>query len=229
MVENPLKTPRKRSRHRLRKTNTREKLIAAARGVFSEKGLDLTRIDEITERADVGKGTFYYHFRTKENIIREVIREVMAELVDMIDERCAETTDLRELLDKLIGAHISFFCNRWEDFVLYFQGRTDLTLREGYAGIEPPFVEYLQHVEGLLASVINYRLPGPVLRRLACAVAGFVSGYYSFAVVTSQEEDVDETFSSLRGAMVASLARFVQEAAPRPENVEPRPQEEKEK
>ncbi len=40
-----------------------------ARSVFAEKGIDPATIDDITERADVGKGTFYYHFKNKEEII----------------------------------------------------------------------------------------------------------------------------------------------------------------
>ncbi|KPK48028.1 MAG: hypothetical protein AMK72_07635 [Planctomycetes bacterium SM23_25] len=87
-------------------------------------------------------------------------------------------------------------------------------LQEGYPGIETPFIFYLECIEGFLESVTQYRLPQPVLRRIACAIAGFVSGYYSFAVIAPQDEDIDEVFASLRGAMVASLTRFIQEAVP---------------
>jgi AcrR family transcriptional regulator len=215
MVAEPAKA--KSSRQSQRVNATRQKLLDAARSVFAEKGMDLTRIDEITERADVGKGTFYYHFGSKDQLIRAVIRRMLGELVETIDERCSGIGELRGLLDALIGAHISFFSNRWEDFVLYFQGRSDLTLEQGYAGIETPFVNYLERVEELLASVIKHRLPPTVLRRVACAVAGFVSGYYSFVAIAPEGEDVDATFRSLRGAIVASLARFVQEAGPSPE------------
>jgi AcrR family transcriptional regulator len=207
------KKPRpERSRHTRRLTTTRKKLLSAARAVFAERGLDLASIDEITRRADVGKGTFYYHFHGKSDLVGEVIKDVLDELAGVLRQRCSGATDLKDLLDRLIEAHIQFFCNRWEDFVLYFQGRTDLTLQEGYPGIETPFLEYLECVEGLMAAVLKYRLPQQVLRRIACAVAGFVSGYYSFAVVASKDEDIDEAFGSLRGAIVASLARVIQEA-----------------
>ena len=192
----------------------------AARAVFAYKGLDLTSIDDITERADVGKGTFYYHFSSKERLIKELIKSVMGELVATIDDRCQGSTDLTSLLDTLIGAHIEFFSTRWEDFVLYFQSRADLTLQEGYSGIETPFINYLDRIEALLASVISYHLPKPVLTRLACAVTGLVSGYYSFVVIASKDEDVDEALRSLRGAMVASMARFIMEAAPDREHKE---------
>ena len=208
------KKKRKDSRQQLRTSKTRQKLMDAARAVFAEKGLDLTRIDEITERADMGKGTFYYHFTGKGNLIQELIKGMLGELVAAINEKCIGCSDLTNLLHTLIGVHIEFFSNRWEDFVLYFQGRADLTLQEGYSGIETPFLEYLQCMESLLASVTSYHLPKPMLRRVACAVAGLVSGYYSFAVIASEGEDIDQTFRSLRGAMVASLVRFISEAAP---------------
>jgi AcrR family transcriptional regulator len=214
------KPARARSQRRLKAT--RQKLIKAARAVFAEKGLDLTRIDDITEKADIGKGTFYNYFKSKEQVIRELIKELLQELTAFIEATCSGEHDLTGLLDKLIGAHIQFFSSRWEDFVVYFQGRTDLTLEQGYSGIETPFLDYLTRVESLLASRITYRLPQTVLRRIACAVAGFVSGYYSFAVIASLDEDIDATFVSLRTAMAASMARFIQEASPTPELQEKR-------
>jgi len=209
-----------RSRRERRSLATRQKLLNAARAVFAEKGLDLARIDEITDRADVGKGTFYRYFPSKPQLIRELIKSVLDQLATAVEDACKGIQELPALLDTLISAHIEFFCTRWEDFVLYFQGRTDLTLQEGYSGIETPFLNYLERVEALLASVIKHGLPHPVLRRIACAVAGFVSGYYSFAVIASEDEDIDKTFRSLRGAMVSSLVRFIQEATPNAPNRE---------
>jgi len=187
-------------------------LLKAARSVFAEKGLDLARIDDITERADVGKGTFYYHFGNKEELIKLLIRKVLGELVTVIEERCEGITDLSGLLDGLISAHISFFSNRWEDFVLTFQARNDLALEEGYSGIATPYIKYLERVESLIETALDRDLPQPVLRRITCAVVGFVSGYYSFASIASQDDDIDKTFYSLRGAMVVSLVRFIQTA-----------------
>jgi AcrR family transcriptional regulator len=208
------KVKNKQSRQRGRTNITRQKLLEAARTIFAEKGMDLTRIDEISERADVGKGTFYYHFKGKAQIVRELIKGILGELVATMEEKCKDASDVQSLLNNLIGAHIEFFSKRWEDFVLYFQSRSDLNLLESYSGIETPFIEYLECVEGLLESVIKYKLSQPVLRRIACAITGFVSGYYSFAAIDSRDENIDEVFVSLQGAMVASLERFIKEALP---------------
>jgi AcrR family transcriptional regulator len=207
MAKKPQKTRQQR-----RVSRTRQKLVEAASSLFAEKGLDLTTIDDITERADVGKGTFYYHFKNKEGLIKILINNVLGELREAITRKAEGITDLSELMDTLIGVHIEFFSSRWEDFVLYYQGRADLKLKEGYAVLEEPFLDYLETIESLLGSAIKSRLPKPVCHRVACATAGFVSGYYSFAVITSEDEDVDATFRSLRGALVASLTRFVSEA-----------------
>jgi AcrR family transcriptional regulator len=167
----------KRTRQQRRVSRTRQKLLDAASSLFAEKGLDLTTIDDITERADVGKGTFYYHFKNKEGLIKVLINNVLGELREALNKKAEGITDLAELMDTLISVHIEFFSTRWEDFVLYYQGRADLKLKEGYSVLEEPFLDYLETIENLLDSVIKQRLPKPMSHRIACATAGFVSGY----------------------------------------------------
>jgi len=212
----------KPTRHRRRAKATEKKLLDAARSLFAEQGFNTTSIDDITRRADVGKGTFYYHFNNQQEIVEALVKRVIGELIETIKKRCHGITDLRSLLDALIGAHIEFFSNRWEDFVLFFQGRTDLAIEQSYEGLETPFLDYLKSAEKILAGAIHRPLPESVLRRIACAVVGFVSGYYSFATLASLDDDIDAVFTSLRGAMAASLARFIKEAVPALENEESR-------
>lgn len=215
MVANRRKTKRPRDNRQQRRAGiTRQKLLEAARSVFAEKGLDSATIADITERADVGKGTYYYHFRDKNGVITELIKSVLGELVAAIEMKCSHIGDVSELMDTIIGTHIEFFSNRWEDFMLYFQGRGDIHLEQGYEGIETPFLDYLESMEDLIESVIQGQISRQVLRRIACAAAGFVSGYYSFSVIASEDEDVDKTLRSLRGALVSSLTRFISEALP---------------
>ncbi len=206
--------PREKTEHQLsrqdRRTRaTRRRLLKAARELFAENGMDLTTIDDITQRADLAKGTFYYHFSDKNEVIEELIRQVMDGLVQLMNDRCREAKDLTTLLELIIQAHIDFFRVRWEDFVLYYQGRADLKLKEGYSGLELPFIEYLEAIETLVEGVVMKDLDKPLLRRMGCAVAGFLSGYYSFAAIASEDEDVDANLQSLRGVLVSSLARFI--------------------
>jgi len=197
------------SRQDRRTRATKRRLLRAAKELFAEKGIDLTTIDDITQRADLAKGTFYYHFSDKNEVIAQLIRQVMEGLVHLTEERCRKAVNLTSLLESIIQAHIDYFSTRWEDFVLYYQGRADLKLKEGYSGLEMPFMEYLESIESLVESVVKQDLEKPLLRRMGCAVAGFLSGYYSFAVIASEDEDVDASLQSLRGVLVSSLTRFI--------------------
>ena len=123
--------------------------------LFAEKGLDSVRIDEITDRADLGKGTLHCHFRNRQRITREVIRTVIDGLVTRIKERASLSEGLPDFLEALITAHIEFFANRWGDFVLCFQGRSDLILEVGKAGLDTPYMRYIECVERLLSKVMS--------------------------------------------------------------------------
>ncbi|MFH2036088.1 MAG: TetR/AcrR family transcriptional regulator [Candidatus Zixiibacteriota bacterium] len=203
----------KKSRQQRGFDRTREKILSAAIAVFSEKGLTAP-VDEITRRADVARGSFYYHFKNKDSLIKLLMEEIISELIERMDRECLEKEGLESTLDGIIQAHISFFSDRWQHFVLYYQGRADLTLEDSYDGIEKPFLKYAKSIEKLIDFSVIEPISDGRLRRVANAIAGFVSGYYSFASVASVEQDIDKEFRSLRKAFVASLARFTRDALP---------------
>ncbi len=205
--------PGKPSRQQKRYRVTREKLLTAARSVFTERGLAAS-VDEIAERADVARGTFYYHFQAKERLIRQLVEQILSELTESMNKECSDKKGLESMLDGITQAHIKFFSNRWQDFVLYYQGRADLTLEDSYDGLDKPFVKYARSIEKLIDDSVTEPISDERLRRVASAIAGFVAGYYSFAIIESAGEDIDKEFMSLRKAFVTSLARFAREAIP---------------
>src|ERR1700682_5745951 len=62
----PIQAPGRRQR---RSAEIREKLFRAALKLFGEKGLAETTVEDITNAADVGKGTFFNYFPSKEHIL----------------------------------------------------------------------------------------------------------------------------------------------------------------
>jgi AcrR family transcriptional regulator len=66
VVEKPLRADARRNR---------EKVLAAARRVFSEQGVD-AQMDDVARRADVGVGTVYRHFPTKEALLHALTDEL---------------------------------------------------------------------------------------------------------------------------------------------------------
>src|SRR5690349_8032137 len=66
--------------------HARARLLDAARGVFSERGLDRSKVEDITSRAQLSKGAFYLHFESKEEAFRELLSGVISELEKMVNE-----------------------------------------------------------------------------------------------------------------------------------------------
>jgi len=61
-----------------RRRQTRTRLVRAAAALFARQGVDNTRINEITDGADVGFGSFYNYFKSKEEIVEAVLAETLA-------------------------------------------------------------------------------------------------------------------------------------------------------
>ena len=59
---------------------TREKILAAARDEFMNRGFELAKMEDIAARAGVTKVMLYYHFNTKQNIFREIITMTVDEI-----------------------------------------------------------------------------------------------------------------------------------------------------
>jgi len=63
------------SRHAQRKAETHRRLLNAAREVIAERGYHAVEILDITERANLGKATFYKHFANKEDCARALVQQ----------------------------------------------------------------------------------------------------------------------------------------------------------
>jgi len=68
-----------------RKRETRARLLDAALGLMAKKGMEGVAINEITEAADVGFGSFYNHFESKEAIHADLVKHVFDAFFDQLD------------------------------------------------------------------------------------------------------------------------------------------------
>lgn len=66
---------------------TKTKIIEAAKALIQEKGIDNVSVDDITKLAGVAKGSYYVHFKKKEDIVGEIgcmeFRYINEEISDM--------------------------------------------------------------------------------------------------------------------------------------------------
>src|SRR5579872_6970674 len=72
-----------------RKRETRSRLLQAAFRLMAVKGMEGVAINEITEAADVGFGSFYNHFESKETIYSAVVEWLFEEFGNRLDQLTA--------------------------------------------------------------------------------------------------------------------------------------------
>jgi len=61
-------------------SNTEDKILAAARQVFLEKGLAGARMQDIADRAEINKAMLHYYFRNKEKLFEMIFQETVGKL-----------------------------------------------------------------------------------------------------------------------------------------------------
>lgn len=96
------KTPGRRQRHA---AETRERLFRTALQLFAERGFNATTVEDITEAADVGKGTFFNYFPGKEHILTAFgeiqLGKLEAALADAQGKKLSTRDVLHHLTHKL--------------------------------------------------------------------------------------------------------------------------------
>jgi AcrR family transcriptional regulator len=86
------------NRFERRRARTRQALISAARRILAETGDTSVSIQEIAERADVGFGSFYNHFTTKNDLFDAAAADALEEYGQLLDRACAGMDDPAEVV-----------------------------------------------------------------------------------------------------------------------------------
>lgn len=94
-----------------RKQRTRSALIQAAQGLIAAGKVNVP-ILEITQAADVGMGTFYNHFSTKEELFEAAVLDVIDRHGDILDEMTAQMDDPAETFASAFRMTGRFFRRR---------------------------------------------------------------------------------------------------------------------
>ena len=72
------------SRRERKKRETRQRLMGVALRLFRDQGYNATTVEQITEAADVAKGTFFNYFDTKEAILPALAKWRLQQLEDVL-------------------------------------------------------------------------------------------------------------------------------------------------
>jgi TetR/AcrR family transcriptional regulator, repressor for uid operon len=76
------------------KTEVKEKIVQAAITTFSKYGYDKTRMDDIAKNANLGKGTLYLYFKSKEELFYAISENSIKELKEQLSKLFSKKEDL---------------------------------------------------------------------------------------------------------------------------------------
>lgn len=130
-----------------RKRETRARLLEAALALMAQKGMEGVAINEITEAADVGFGSFYNHFESKEAIHAAVLDTVFEEFADTLDRIAGNLSDPAEVIS--VSLRHTLQRARREPVWGHFLMREGLSARALSRGLGPRLLRDIQR--GVLA------------------------------------------------------------------------------
>ena len=196
------------SRVARRKEKTRRTLFRVARQLFSEKGIYWAKVEDITELADLGKGTFYKYFDSKETIIRVLLEEGLAEVSRETEEAVRAASSATKILGVVIGARVDFFLRHPDFLLLFHQVRGLMQLQVGAAQeLRDVYDGHLRWLAHLLKPALA---PGShSAREIATALAAYTSGLLTYQVLFDGHDAVTRRRDSLVRDLERSLQGFL--------------------
>ncbi|MBI4893173.1 MAG: TetR/AcrR family transcriptional regulator [Acidobacteria bacterium] len=152
--------------------STRENILAAARELFTSRGYEATSPRDIMDRAQVGQGSLYHHFRSKRQLGAEVLQSVCDDLLGVGREQLQAHTSPQERLDGYLHADRDALAGCRLGRFAYDAALNEQELRE-------PSRRYFLEMESLLMAVFTEmeQRAGKPEDLTACALAVIQGGY----------------------------------------------------
>jgi AcrR family transcriptional regulator len=197
-----------------RKARTRQALIDAAVRLIAEGRGDRASIAEITEEADIGFGSFYNHFDSKEQLFAAASEEVLERWGQMIDRATAGLTDPAELF--AVGMRISGRLGWTHPKIAGFLTGTGLDVLDSPYGLAP---RALYDIEAGQAAG-RFTVPDPEIA--LSAVAGGLLGLWLLCqrhperVTEATVDQLAEAVLRLLGVPAGEAARLAALPLPSP-------------
>src|ERR1043165_2550034 len=87
----------------MRDNATRIRIVEAADRLFYEHGYEATSFAHIADAVNISRGNFYYHYKSKDDILQAVIALRKVKTAQLLDRWAAETESPAERIRAFIG------------------------------------------------------------------------------------------------------------------------------
>ncbi len=128
----------------------RRQIALTAGELFAERGVQATTVRDIGDRVGILSGSLYHHFKTKHDIVHELMRVYLAEILERYSEQVRIGGSASQKLERLFAACVRSNLEYPNETAILIHELNGLFAQEEFAYIH----ELIDRVEGLFVKVI---------------------------------------------------------------------------
>ena len=133
--------------------NTEERILKQAMRIFLEKGYHGTSIDDITKAAGLTKGALYWHFGSKEDLLKRIVKEFERRFLDGLIQAVKDAQgDILDKMEKFFRYNAAFSYYNRELCVSFTTLAAELV--GAHHGTEPEFKRVYKKYQKFLSNLI---------------------------------------------------------------------------
>jgi AcrR family transcriptional regulator len=151
----------------------RNAILDAATRVFAERGLTAAPTSEISKQAGIAEGTLFTYFKTKDDLINALYREIKSELADAMMSGFPRKKSVRTRLQHVWDGYVNWGVTNPEQRKVLAQLQVSGMLsKESLEAGGAPFVEMLNMIRGAIEQhILRADLPIELISKMLGAVA----------------------------------------------------------
>lgn len=187
----------------------RQRICEAAIEIFSAKSFESTTVSEIATAAQVGKGTFYLYFKSKDELLEFLIEHGIERLATFVKEQAEMEVEPVKKLQAAISGQL-YFINQYRDYCRFLIREVwsyHDNLRDQILKLRKEYVIVFERIlkEGMAQQVVK----NVDLETVAAGLVGFISIATLHWLMFSDEfpiERIEETIEEvfLKGILLAN-------------------------
>lgn len=190
----------------------REKQIKeAALMLFSEKGFHNTTVTQIAEAADLGKGTIYWYWKSKEDLAFSLVSDMLRDFLTIIEEARDGEGTLLERFAGMVSKVADLYYKETDYLRLLWKFRVDRSyiFSEEYTEkVASYYIRMREALERMIAEGIgNGELKEVDPRRTAFILLGIAEGLELEWLENEEELSMRDALVEVMGMVMAAIAK----------------------
>lgn len=169
----------------------RQQLLDSARKLFAKKGYRVTTTEEIARNAGLTKGALYFHFKTKEDILFDLVKHFASQNQAVFEEELGKVKKLSDLFRLMMETHHKCDCkDHWETVDIWIQAMSLPKIKRYLNNVIDEFID-----AGVTQLKKSYRRSDRELRQLVVLVLGLHDGLSFIDMVVPSAVDLEAQVS----------------------------------